>query len=95
MCYAAAARTKNRMCAKYKCLFAADRAYPRGREVNFFMAVAAKLAPVSPPRELPPPVVTEEEIDTLAFLVWQRGCCPDETAEEEWLTAEECLLIPH
>ncbi len=40
-------------------------------------------------------VVEAGELNALAFKLWQRGCCPKQALDEEWVTPEECILIPH
>lgn len=41
------------------------------------------------------PLVEAGEMNELAFKLWQRGSCPKQTLDQDWVTAEECILIPH
>jgi hypothetical protein len=43
----------------------------------------------------PPSSIDKEELDLLAFELWQRGSCPEMAADEIWLDAEESVLMPH
>lgn len=45
--------------------------------------------------ELAPPLVEPSEMNGLAFKLWQRGSCPEQAFEQEWVSPEECILIPH
>ena len=39
----------------------------------------------------PPPKFEEEELDILAFELWQRASCPESPVGEDWLGEEEAL----
>ncbi|HZT33574.1 MAG TPA: hypothetical protein VFA33_27040 [Bryobacteraceae bacterium] len=39
----------------------------------------------------PPPALEEQELDVLAFELWQRGSCPEMAADDDWLSEEEAL----
>ena len=41
------------------------------------------------------PLVEASEMNGFAFKLWQRGSCPEQAVEQEWVTPEECILIPH
>ncbi len=40
-------------------------------------------------------LVEASEMNELAYKLWQRGSCPAQAVEQEWVTPEECILIPH
>ena len=50
-----------------------------------------ELAEISQWDDAPPPDLTEEEMDILAFELWHRGCRPEMAAEDEWLGDVEAL----
>jgi hypothetical protein len=54
-------------------------------------ALAEELAEVSHWDDAPPPKFEEEELDILAFELWQRANCPKEETDEYWLGEEEAL----
>jgi hypothetical protein len=55
------------------------------------MSLAEELAEVSHWDDDPPPKFEEEEIDILAFELWQRANLQGPPADEEPLTEEEAL----
>ena len=58
------------------------------------MAVAAiseEAAEQSQWDDAPPPKLEEQEIDLLAFELWQRANRSDTEADEYWLSEEEAL----
>lgn len=59
------------------------------------MAATAVRPKVAPPAEEPAPPVEETGMMALALKVWQRGSCPEDALDQEWVSAEECILIPH
>ncbi len=39
----------------------------------------------------PPPKFEEQELDVLAFQLWQRASCPENPVGENWMSEEEAL----
>lgn len=58
------------------------------------MASTALILEVSRETGDPDPLVEASEMNELAYKLWQRGCAA-QAVEQEWLTPEECILIPH
>jgi hypothetical protein len=56
---------------------------------------AATLIEVSVPEEAPLPSIEEEGVTAVALSAWRRASCPESVFAEEWLSAEECILLPH
>jgi hypothetical protein len=59
------------------------------------MASTALILEVSQEADDLAPLVEASEMNALAFKLWQRGSCAAQAVEQEWLTPEECILIPH
>ena len=38
-----------------------------------------------------PPKLEEQDLDLLAFQLWQRASCPDHPVNENWMSEEEAL----
>jgi hypothetical protein len=55
------------------------------------MPLADELAEVSQKDYAAPPKFEEQDLDILAFELWQRANCPKEPADEYWLGEEEAL----
>jgi len=55
------------------------------------MPLAEELAEVSQWDDAPPPKFEDEELDILAFELWQRANCPEGETDEYWLGEEEAL----
>jgi hypothetical protein len=59
------------------------------------MAAAATVA-IQEPEEFKqweddPPKFEEQELDILAFQLWQRASCPENPVGENWMSEEEAL----
>ena len=39
----------------------------------------------------PPPKFEEQDLDILAFQLWQRASCPENPVGENWMSEEEAL----
>jgi len=39
----------------------------------------------------PPPKLEEQDLDLLAFQLWQRASCPENPVNENWMSEEEAL----
>jgi len=39
----------------------------------------------------PPPKFDEQDLDILAFQLWQRASCPENPVGENWMSEEEAL----
>jgi hypothetical protein len=59
--------------------------------------MAATVLTLEVSREAEELVVSAEagEMNALAYKLWQRGSCAKQALEEDWVTPEECILIPH
>jgi len=53
--------------------------------------IAGELVDSSPWGDPPPPNLEEQELDVLAFELWQRGSRQDVTAEEDCSNEEEVV----
>ena len=42
-----------------------------------------------------PPKLEEQEMDQLAFELWQQASCPDHPVNENWMSDEEALRSHH
>jgi len=54
-------------------------------------AIAAELAEVTQWDDDPPPKLEEQDLDILAFQLWQRASCPENPVGENWMSEEEAL----
>ena len=43
--------------------------------------------------DVPPSRFEDEELDILAFELWQRACCPEKADEVQWLSAADELWL--
>ncbi len=39
----------------------------------------------------PPPKFEDQDLDILAFQLWQQASCPDHPVNENWMSEEEAL----
>lgn len=53
--------------------------------------LAEELAEVTHWDDDPPAKFEEQDLDLLAFELWQRACCPESPADGDWLSEEEAL----
>jgi len=54
-------------------------------------AIATEFEEVTNWEDDPPPKLEEQDLDLLAFQLWQQASCPDHPVNENWMSEEEAL----
>ena len=55
------------------------------------LTLATELEQVTEWQDDPPPKLEEQDLDLLAFQLWQQASCPDHPVNENWMSEEEAL----